>query len=167
MTRHDADRAGSQVSGEVDSRELSLEEAAAEAARLRPEVERHNRLYHAKASPEISDSAYDALFRRLQALEAAHPSLATPDSPTQRVGADPLETLPSVEHAAPMLSLDSAREVAEVRRFDERLRKALGDEDIRYILEPKLDGASLEAGLRGWGAGAGGDAGQRDRGPKG
>ena len=144
MTRHDADRAGSQVSGEVDSRELSPEEAAAEAARLRPEVERQNRLYHVKASPEISDSAYDALFRRLQALEAAHPSLATPDSPTQRVGADPLETLPGVEHAAPMLSLDSAREVAEVRRFDERLRKALGDEDIRYILEPKLDGASLE-----------------------
>ena len=144
MTRHDAQEAGSLVSAGVDPRELSLEEAAAEATQLRPEVERHNRLYHVEASPEISDSAYDALFRRLQALEAAHPSLATPDSPTQRVGADPLETLPSVEHAAPMLSLDSAREVAEVRRFDERLRKALGDEDIRYILEPKLDGASLE-----------------------
>ena len=136
MTRHDAEKADPQVPGP--------EKAEAEAARLRAEIERHNRLYHVEASPEISDSAYDALFRRLLTLEAAHPSLATPDSPTQRVGADPLESLPSVEHAAPMLSLDSAREVAEVRRFDERLRKALGDEDIRYVLEPKLDGASLE-----------------------
>ena len=136
MTRHDAEMADPQVPGP--------EKAEAEAARLRAEIERHNRLYHVEASPEISDSAYDALFRRLLTLEAAHPSLATPDSPTQRVGADPLESLPSVEHAAPMLSLDSAREVAEVRRFDERLRKALGDEDIRYVLEPKLDGASLE-----------------------
>ena len=130
--------------GETDPPELSLEEAAAEAARLRPEIERHDHLYHAESSPEISDSAYDALFRRLRALEAAHPSLAAPDSPTRRVGADPLDGLPAVEHAAPMLSLDSARETAEVRRFDERLRKALGDENVRYILEPKLDGASLE-----------------------
>ena len=144
MTRHDAPKAGSLVSDGVDPRELSLEEAAAEAAALRPEIERHDRLYHVEDSPEISDAAYDLLFRRLRALEAAHPSLVTPDSPTQRVGADPLESLPSVAHAAPMLSLDSAREAAEVRRFDERLRKALGDGDIRYILEPKLDGASLE-----------------------
>ena len=144
MTRHDLERAGPQVSGGVDPRESSLEEAAAEAAQLRPEIERHNRLYHMESRPEISDSAYDALFRRLQALEAAHPSLATPDSPTRRVGADPLESLPGVAHAAPMLSLDSAREPAEVHRFDERLRKALGDEEIRYILEPKLDGASVE-----------------------
>lgn len=144
MTPNDAREAGSQVSGGVDPRELSLDEASAEVARLRPEIERHNLLYHVEDSPEISDAAYDALFRRLQALEAAHPSLATPDSPTQRVGADPLDSLPSVAHAAPMLSLDSAREEAEVRRFDERLRKALGDQDIRYILEPKLDGASLE-----------------------
>ena len=144
MTRDDVQEAGSQESGGIDPQEPGLDEAAAEAARLRPEIERHNRLYHVEDSPEISDSAYDALFRRLQALEAAHPSLVTPDSPTQRVGADPLESLPAVEHAAPMLSLDSARDVAEVRRFDERLRKALGDGDIRYILEPKLDGASLE-----------------------
>ena len=123
---------------------LSRKEAAAEIAWLRAEVDRHNRLYHAEAAPEISDSAYDALFQRLRALEAAHPSLAAPDSPTQRVGADPLESLPGVEHAVPMLSLDSAHEIAAVHRFDERLRKALGEEEIRYVLEPKLDGASLE-----------------------
>ena len=123
---------------------LTHEEAAAEIEWLRSEVDRHNRLYHVEAAPEVSDSAYDALFRRLQALEAAHPSLAAPDSPTQRVGADPLESLPNVEHVVPMLSLDSAHEIDGVRRFDERLRKALEDDGIRYVLEPKLDGASLE-----------------------
>ena len=120
------------------------EEAAAEIARLRAEVDRHNHLYHVRAAPEVSDSVYDDLFRRLQALEAAHPSLATPDSPTQRVGAEPLESLPNLEHAVPMLSLDSAHEIGDVRRFDERLRKALGEDEIRYVVEPKLDGASLE-----------------------
>ena len=129
---------------DADPREMTLDDVAREAARLHRELHRHNHLYHAEAAPEISDSAYDALFRRLQVLEAAHPALATPDSPSQRVGADPLESLPNIEHAAPMLSLDSAREVAEVRRFDERLRKALGDREIRYVLEPKLDGASVE-----------------------
>ena len=138
----DLDSGGPAEAGPPD---LDPDEAAAEVARLRAEVDRHNRLYHTEARPEISDSAYDALFRRLLALEAAHPALATPDSPTQRVGADPLESLPNVEHAVPMLSLDSAQDVDAVRRFDERLRKALGDEAaIRYVLEPKLDGASLE-----------------------
>ncbi len=144
MTRHDAHRAGAQVSPEVDPREMGLAAAAAEVAKLRPEIERHNRLYHVESSPEISDAAYDVLFRRLKALEEAHPSLLAPDSPTRRVGADPLDNLPSIGHAAPMLSLDSARDEAEIRRFDERMRKALGDEPVRYILEPKLDGASVE-----------------------
>lgn len=144
MTRHDAGETGPGAPGMPGPEDMSLEEAASEAARLHEDLHRHNRLYYAEAAPEISDSAYDALFRRLLALEAAHPSLVTADSPTQRVGADPLESLPNIEHASPMLSLDSAREVAEVRRFDDRLRKALGDEGIRYILEPKLDGASIE-----------------------
>ncbi len=130
--------------GTADPGKIDLDEASAEAAGLREELHRHNHLYYVEAAPEISDSAYDALFRRLQAIEAVHPSLVTRDSPTQRVGADPLESLPNVEHAAPMLSLDSARELAEVRRFDERLRKALEDTEIRYVMEPKLDGASLE-----------------------
>ena len=127
-----------------DPTALTEEEARREVARLRPEIDRHNRLYHAESAPEISDSAYDALFRRLLALEAAHPSLAAADSPTQRVGADPLDSLPNIEHAVPMLSLDSAHDIDAVRRFDERLRKAIGDEPIRYVLEPKLDGASVE-----------------------
>ncbi len=136
MTQHDADKA--------DPQALGNEEAAAEIDRLSAEIDRHGRLYYVENRPEISDASYDTLFRRLQALEAAHPALARPDSPTQRVGADPRDSLPSLEHAVPMLSLDSAHDLDAVRRFDERLRKALGDEQIRYVIEPKLDGASLE-----------------------
>ncbi len=136
MTQHDAEQA--------DPQALDREEAAAEIERLSAEINRHDRLYYVENRPEIADSAYDILFRRLQALEAAHPSLATPDSPTQRVGADPRDSLPNFEHAVPMLSLDSAQDLDAVRRFDERLRKALDDVDIRYVVEPKLDGASVE-----------------------
>ena len=132
------------ISGQGDPQALSREEAAAEIAELSEEIRRHDHLYYVEAAPEIADSAYDSLFRRLQALEAAHPDLLAPDSPTQRVGADPRESLPNVEHAVPMLSLDSAHELEAVRRFDERLRKALEGEEIRYVVEPKLDGASLE-----------------------
>jgi DNA ligase (NAD+) len=98
-----------------------------------------------EARPEISDADFDELFRRLQALERDHPELIRPDSPTQRVGADPQAKLETVAHVAPMLSLDSTQEADEVLRFDERVRKALG-EGIQptYILEPKLDGASIE-----------------------
>lgn len=132
------------ISGQGDPQSLSREEAAAEIAELSEEIRRHDDLYYVEAAPEIADSAYDSLFRRLQALEAAHPDLLAADSPTQRVGADPRESLPNVEHAVPMLSLDSAHEIEAVRRFDERLRKTLEGEEIRYVVEPKLDGASLE-----------------------
>jgi len=123
---------------------LTLEEAREEVERLREEVRRHGRLYYVEARPEISDEAYDRLFRRLQLLEAAFPGLRTPDSPTQRVGAPPQEGFRTVRHTAPMLSLDSTQDVAEVRRFDERVRRALDDAEPTYVLEPKLDGASIE-----------------------
>jgi len=157
MTRTDPELSGSSTepagpapglsepaSEQPDPASLTEEEARREIARLRPEIDRHNRLYHAESAPEISDSAFDALFRKLLALEAAYPSLAAADSPTQRVGAEPLDSLPNIEHAVPMLSLDSAHDIDAVRRFDERLRKAIGDDAIRYVLEPKLDGASVE-----------------------
>ncbi|HSL83417.1 MAG TPA: NAD-dependent DNA ligase LigA, partial [Thermoanaerobaculia bacterium] len=100
-------------------------------------------------APEVSDEAYDALFRELQELEAEFPDLVTPDSPTQRVAGQPLDEFPTVEHRAPMLSLDSSADEAQLRRFDERVRKALSrvegaDVPVRYVLEPKLDGASVE-----------------------
>ncbi len=103
----------------------------------------HDYLYHVKDAPEISDEAYDKLFTELRNLETAHPELRTADSPTQRVGGEALDRFPSVSHTAPMLSLDSAREEEAVRRFDERVRKVLGD-DVAYVVEPKLDGASIE-----------------------
>lgn len=123
----------------------SDEAAAAEIARLSEELRLHNHLYYVEAAPRISDAAYDELFRRLQDLEEAHPDLVQPDSPTQRVGAPPKDGLPAIEHVVPMLSLDSSQDIDAVRRFDERLAKALGDGEPRqYIVEPKLDGASLE-----------------------
>lgn len=117
---------------------------AQEMKRLTKEVAHHDHLYFGMDAPEISDFEYDELFRRLVELEAAHPDLRAPDSPTQRVGADPLGELPSAEHAAPMLSLDSSYTLGDVRRFDERLRTTLETETVRYLLEPKLDGASVE-----------------------
>ena len=127
-----------------DPASLGCDEARTEAEALRAEVHRHAHLYHVEDRPVISDAEFDALFRRLQALEAAWPELVVADSPTQRVGGEPQERFETVVHAAPMLSLDSTQDANEVRRFDERVRKALGAEAPRYILEPKLDGASLE-----------------------
>jgi DNA ligase (NAD+) len=111
---------------------------------LRAEIRRHDHLYHVEGAPEISDGAYDALFRELKALEAAHPELVTPDSPTQRVGGEPRSDLPTVAHEAPMLSLDSSKEAADVRRFDERIRKGVEGHEVAYLLQPKLDGVSME-----------------------
>lgn len=112
---------------------------------LRTEIDRHGHLYHVEAHPEVPDVEYDRLFRRLQELEAEYPALSAPDSPTHRVGAEPQDGFETVSHVAPMLSLDSAQEVEEVRRFDERVRKALGEGiDPVYVLEPKLDGVSIE-----------------------
>lgn len=125
--------------------ELDPDQAADEAARLREELNRHSYLYHVEARPEIGDAEYDALFRRLQALEEAFPELASPESPTHRVGAPPQDKFETVEHVAPMLSLDSSEKPEDVRRFDERVRKALGTGvEPAYLLEPKLDGASIE-----------------------
>ena len=113
------------------------------ADRLRAEIRRHDHLYHVENRPEISDGAYDRLFRELQAIEEEFPHLLTPDSPTQRVGADPLSELPVVPHVVPMLSLDSSESEEDLRRFDERVRKAV-DGPVEYLVEPKLDGSSLE-----------------------
>ncbi|HET9947458.1 MAG TPA: hypothetical protein VFQ22_00905, partial [Longimicrobiales bacterium] len=117
----------------------------AEAERLRAELHRHSYLYYVDARPEISDAEFDALFERLKELEREWPDLVTPDSPTQRVGVEPQGKFETVAHLAPMLSLDSTQDEAEVRRFHDRVRKALGDgTEPVYLLEPKLDGASIE-----------------------
>jgi DNA ligase (NAD+) len=118
---------------------------ASEVEHLRHELRRHNRLYYHEARPEIGDAEYDQMFRRLQALEEEYPELKADDSPTQRVGAPPQDRFETIVHVAPLLSLDSSEKPEDVVRFDERVRKALGTgvEPV-YILEPKLDGASIE-----------------------
>ena len=118
-------------------------EARKRAEFLRAELERHSRLYYVEARPEISDRDFDRLMRELQDLEAAHPELAAPDSPTQRVGGAPLEGFRPVRHAVPMMSLDNTYSVDEMREFDARIRKALGTDAVDYVVEPKVDGVSI------------------------
>jgi DNA ligase (NAD+) len=115
-----------------------------EIDRLRREIERHNHLYFVLDRPEISDAEYDALFRRLVELEAEHPDLVTPDSPTQRVGSAPAEGFATVRHSVPMLSLGNAFDEDGLRDFDRRIRSILDVESVPYVAEPKLDGLSVE-----------------------
>ncbi|CAA9445479.1 MAG: DNA ligase (NAD(+)) [uncultured Rubrobacteraceae bacterium] len=111
---------------------------------LRARVRYHNRRYYVEDAPEIGDAEYDALYRELEALEAGHPELVTPDSPTQRVGAEPLEEFEQVRHAVPMLSLANARKLEDLREWDARVRRLLGeDEEPRYVTELKIDGLAV------------------------
>ena len=124
---------------------MSPEHDAAERVRaLRDAIRHHNYLYYVDGAPEISDDAYDALYHELLGLEEEHPEVVTPDSPTQRVGSAPMEGLDTARHARPMLSLDSSAKEDDLRAFDQRLRKALGEQAPRYSLEPKIDGLSVE-----------------------
>jgi DNA ligase (NAD+) len=112
--------------------------------RLRQQIDHHNRRYHQLDSPEITDQAYDELFARLLQLEAAHPELVTPDSPSQRVGSAPVAGFTQVAHALPMLSLDKVFDEAELNRFEERCLKRLGREGpLEYNCEPKIDGVAV------------------------
>jgi DNA ligase (NAD+) len=111
---------------------------------LREQVRYHNRRYHVDDTPEISDAEYDALYRELEALEDEHPELITPDSPTQRVGGEPIEGFEEVRHSVPMLSLANARKIEYLREWDARVRRLLGeDETPRYVTELKIDGLAV------------------------
>ncbi|MFQ6046841.1 MAG: NAD-dependent DNA ligase LigA [Gemmatimonadales bacterium] len=121
---------------------MNRAQARKRIAQLREQIRRHDYLYYVRDAPEISDAAYDELFRELVELEEAFTDLRTPDSPTQRVGGAPLDKFPAVEHTVPLLSLDSSGDEAALTRFDDRVRKAV--KQPRYVLEPKLDGASVE-----------------------
>lgn len=121
----------------------TLSQTRKRAEELRREIRWHDVLYYVLDRPEISDEAYDRLFEELKGFEEAFPGLVTPDSPTQRVGGTPLPSFPQVRHLAPMLSLDSVGEAGEVRRFDGRVRQALGRR-ASYVAEPKFDGLSVE-----------------------
>src|SRR5437660_1633785 len=111
--------------------------------KLRDEINHYNYSYYALNRPEITDREFDKLLQELIDLEKEHPELITPDSPTQRVGGDIQTELKSVRHAVPMMSIDNTYNEAEVRAFDERVRKLLGGEQPAYVLEPKIDGTSI------------------------
>ena len=116
------------------------------AADLRESIARHDHLYHVLDAPEIADAEYDRLFAELVALEAAHPELAVPDSPTQRVGGAPLDAFDEVVHEVPMLSLANAFDASGVADFDRRVRERLGlgeGEEVEYVAETKLDGIAV------------------------
>ncbi|WP_423823816.1 NAD-dependent DNA ligase LigA [Salinisphaera sp. SPP-AMP-43] len=123
-------------------------ERAAELARVLAE---HSRAYYIEAEPTVSDAEYDRLFRELEQLESDYPALATADSPTQRVGAPPVDDFPSVDHATPMLSLANCFDDEELAEFDRRAREGVGVDELAYCAEPKFDGTALnlryEAGV--------------------
>ena len=124
---------------------MPVNESAARVAQLRDLLHEHLHRYHVLDAPVISDAEYDALFNELVALEQAEPELQTPDSPTLRVGAPPLEGFQSVAHAVPMLSLGNAFSEEELQEFDRRVRERLerNDGDVTYVAEPKLDGLAI------------------------
>jgi len=119
-----------------------------EIERLREQLHHHEYLYYVLDQPEITDSEYDAMMRRLEKLEREHPDLITPDSTTQRVGRQPREGFVKVRHSAPMLSLDNALNEEEMRDFDRRVRDLLHGEPYQYVVELKLDGLSMAAHYR-------------------
>lgn len=127
----------------MDGKGLTPEGAAKRAEKLREEIRRHEHLYYVMDAPEISDAAFDKLVNELKRIEAEHPDLVTPDSPTQRVGGKPAEGFQKVRHSRPMLSLDNAYAEEELRDWDRRVHELAGNLPVEYTGELKLDGLSL------------------------
>ena len=119
-------------------------QAEKEVRKLRDEIREHNYRYYVLDAPVISDREWDKLFRRLEDLESMYPDLVTADSPTQKVGAPPLDEFGTVEHAVAMLSLQNAFDATEVAEFDKRVKKLLGRDSVEYVAEPKIDGLAVQ-----------------------
>jgi len=120
-----------------------LEKAAARVRRLRTEILHHEKKYYIENDPQIADTEFDALIKELQALEAAYPNLITPDSPTQRVGGEPLDGFATVRHSTPMMSIDNVYTAGEFEEFDDRVRKLLAGREVAYMGELKIDGLGI------------------------
>jgi len=118
-------------------------EAEQRVTELREQLRRHNHLYYVLATPEISDREYDRLYRELEDLESQWPELKSPDSPTLRVGGEPLTGFAHIQHAQPMLSLGNTYAKTELREFDTRVKRILGEQTFSYFLEPKVDGVAI------------------------
>lgn len=117
--------------------------AASQIEKLREEIREHDRRYYVLAAPTISDTEYDRLIDRLKKLEAEHPELITPDSPTQRIGDEPVEGLTPVTHRVPMMSIDNTYDLDELKKYGERTAKLLPDETIEWVVELKIDGVAV------------------------
>ncbi len=124
-------------------RDMSARDVKGEIEKLRRLIRHHDYLYHVLDKPEISDQEYDNLYRKLKDLEDDNPELLTPDSPTQRVGGEPVKGFPMVNHIVPMMSLDNTYSADEIRQFDERVKKNLKGEKVEYVVELKFDGVSI------------------------
>jgi len=122
---------------------MTLAQAKRRHAELAQEIRRHDYLYYVQAAPEISDREYDSLYRELLDLEKQFPDLVTPDSPSQRVGGQPLKEFKPVKHLQPMTSLDNTYSQAELRQFVERVQRILPQEKLDWVVEPKVDGVAI------------------------
>jgi DNA ligase (NAD+) len=122
---------------------MAMSSVKQRAAELRRLINHHNYLYYVEAKPEISDREFDKLLEELKKIEAEHPDLITPDSPTQRVGGEPIEGFVTVKHRVPMLSIDNTYSADELREFDKRIRKLIPKEAITYVVELKIDGVAI------------------------
>ncbi len=124
-------------------RPATAAEAAPRVEALREQIREHDYRYYTQAAPIISDPEYDALLRELRDLEERFPDLITPESPTQRVGEQPIEGFVHVEHSVPMLSIDNTYSVEDLRKFDERVAKLLETREYEYVVDPKIDGVAV------------------------
>ena len=122
---------------------MSKEKDIKRIKELRSLLHHHDYLYYVEDKPTISDADYDDRFRELKSLESKYPDLVTPDSPTQRVGGEPLKEFKPYQHKKPLLSLDNAMNLEELDDFDRRVREALGEEKIEYAAELKMDGLAV------------------------
>jgi DNA ligase (NAD+) len=122
---------------------MNAADAAQRVTELREQIHHHDYVYHVEARPEISDAEYDALVTELRRLEAEFPHLVTPESPTQRVGGQPVEAFRPVEHRTAMLSLDNATTAEQLREFEARIGRALPGARFGYVCEPKIDGLGI------------------------
>ncbi|HAA47128.1 MAG TPA: DNA ligase (NAD(+)) LigA, partial [Synergistaceae bacterium] len=122
---------------------MNLEEARKRAEKLRKEIEHHNYLYYVLDQPEISDETYDGLMRELREVEERFPELVVPESPTQRVGGEPLDEFEKVRHEVPMLSLENAFSEDELWSFFKRTKSVLSRDKLEYFCELKIDGLAV------------------------
>src|SRR6266850_1750303 len=122
---------------------MTVQKAKERHAQLVEEIRRHDHAYYVLAQPSISDQQYDRLYHELLDLEKEFPDLITPDSPSQRVGGEPLKAVKPVQHIRPMLSLDNTYSQEELREFDNRVQRILPKEKLDWVVEPKVDGVAI------------------------